>query len=340
MKKISALFFAIATIILLQGAPQKSFVDELKQSEFEGYLERATKEKKSELSESLKAKILKALGLMWEEKYGEAKLKWDEVIAEATKEKVAMADFYYSRGECLERSGDTEAAIKDFSKVINLAKEGDECAPLKLGMAYGVIGITKKQAKQYDEGIECFTQAIANLSKTEMKEALGNVYAERLYCFFALENGTVIKNQIAAQADADKAVELLIPFKSEILTTIYYQRATLKFNKKEYVSAIEDCNAGLAINSKDMFLYASRGFAKWSLGDLDGAIADFRISGDLGYAQAFETIGIIEKEKAEKMRPIVIQNTSPSAISTPDNSNVEWELRGIRRALEWNNLTR
>lgn len=81
------------------------------------------------------------------------------------------------------------------------------------------------------------------------------------------------------------------------ISILFLDLAWACLGTKEYVYSINLVNNFIETNKDDSRGYSCRALAKWGLNDLDGAIKDFRIAGELGDASAFKSIGICEELK-------------------------------------------
>ena len=70
----------------------------------------------------------------------------------------------------------------------------------------------------------------------------------------------------------------------------YFNSGNAKANLKDYKGAIEDFNKVIELNPKDAFAYNNRGLAKIDLGQKDSGCLDLSKAGELGFAEAYESI--------------------------------------------------
>ena len=66
----------------------------------------------------------------------------------------------------------------------------------------------------------------------------------------------------------------------------FYYRAIYKRNSKEYKQSIEDCDKAIELNLKYGEAYFIRAYAKYQLGDKEGACLDYKKSDELGFGGA------------------------------------------------------
>ncbi len=112
------------------------------------------------------------------------------------------------------------------------------------------------------------------------------------YFSLALKNASVWVNYIAGGLSADERNNML-----KNISVLCLNLAWTCFENKEYIYCINWANNFIETNKDDSRGYSCRALAKWGLNDLDGAIKDFRIAGELGDASAFKSIGICEELK-------------------------------------------
>ena len=70
----------------------------------------------------------------------------------------------------------------------------------------------------------------------------------------------------------------------------YSYRGDAKSNLQDYRGAIQDLNKAIELNPNNAKAYNLRGYAKLLLGQKDNGCLDFSKAGELGYAEAYETI--------------------------------------------------
>lgn len=102
----------------------------------------------------------------------------------------------------------------------------------------------------------------------------------------------------------EKALEQFnVLIKNEAPVADYFAyRGTALLNLKRKKDALKDFDRAVELDSKYSYRYACRAFAKDSLGDLEGAIADYRIAValDPDDAIAHNNLGLLEEKLGNK----------------------------------------
>ena len=70
----------------------------------------------------------------------------------------------------------------------------------------------------------------------------------------------------------------------------YLESGNTKYNQQDYKGAIQDHNKAIELNPNYAAAYYGRGFSKLSLGKTDSGCLDLSKAGELGFAEAYETI--------------------------------------------------
>ena len=70
----------------------------------------------------------------------------------------------------------------------------------------------------------------------------------------------------------------------------YYNSGVQKGESGDWSGAIEDFNKSIELAPNNADVYSNRGFAKIALGQKDSGCLDLSKAGELGYAEAHETI--------------------------------------------------
>jgi len=161
------------------------------------------------------------------------------------------AEGYLNRGNIRGHNGDTNGAIADFGRAIELDS--------KLPGAYYSRGVARRDKRDFDGAIADFNRAI------ELKPNDHEFYNDRGIA------KRVKGDNDGAIADYTKSIEL-DPKNAEFA---YFNRALAKNSKEDKDGAIADYNKALELNPKNANAFNNRGNIKKAKADLDGAIADF-----------------------------------------------------------------
>ncbi len=70
----------------------------------------------------------------------------------------------------------------------------------------------------------------------------------------------------------------------------YFKSGNTKYDLKDYKGAIQDYTKAIELNPKYADAYYNRGIAKIELGQKDNGCLDFSKAGELGHAEAYESI--------------------------------------------------
>ena len=111
-------------------------------------------------------------------------------------------------------------------------------------------------------------------------------YAQTAEDFFNFGNAKYkLKDYRGAIQDYNKAIEL-----NPKLASAYLGRGLAKGKLQDYRGAIKDYNKSIGLNPSDAKIYILRGLAKILSGHKDDGCLDLSKAGELGDAEAYESI--------------------------------------------------
>lgn len=195
---------------------------------------------------------------------------------------------YYSRGIARGEKGDSEGAIADFTKAIEINPRYAE--------AYYNRGVARFRRGDADGAIADYTRAI------EIDPRLAQAYYGRGDARFHKHDDD------GAIADFTKAIEI-----NPRSAKAYSRRGDVRFGKGDDDGAVVDHTKAIEIDPRYANAYFGRGSARFVKGDYDEAIADYTkaIEIDPRYAEAYAFRGVTKvqhgktgREKLEGARDI------------------------------------
>ncbi|MHC1705972.1 MAG: tetratricopeptide repeat protein [Bacteroidales bacterium] len=202
-------------------------------------------------------------GLMYDalEKPDEALKDFNAAIAA----NVFFAEAYSNRGMVLARTGKPEEAIKDFNKAL-------EINPV-LQKTYANRGKAKNQTADFKGAIEDLEIAI--------KGGLSNplVYFDLGFSWYNL------KDFYKAKVYFDKALDISPDF----VNALKYRGFT-QFNEGDYLSAVNDLDRAVVLDTTDALLFGMRGLALIRLNRTNEACLDFARAESMGLVQVRKEI--------------------------------------------------
>ncbi len=172
---------------------------------------------------------------------------------------------YYNRGVAREQFGDTQGALADYTKAIELYP--DTISPPRiLSLAYGNRGALLHQL-----GDELGAIADAN-EVLKLQPNRAGAYANRGLAYLGL------KNYEAAIADQSRAIEL-----QPTVPGWYFNRGKAHRLAGNYQEALRDLDQAISINPRFSWAYVQRGHTQEELNNLQQAEADYTKALNLGY---------------------------------------------------------
>lgn len=195
---------------------------------------------------------------------------------------------YYSRGVARGEKGDSDGAIADFTKAVELNPQFAE--------AYYNRGVARFHKGDADGAIADYTRAI------EIAPRLARAYYGRGDARYHKHDDD------GAIADFTRAVEI-----DPRWAKAYSRRGDVRFDKGDDDGAVADHTKAIGIDPGYANAYFGRGSARFGKGDYDGAIADYTkaIEIDPRYAEAYAFRGVTKvqhgktgREKVEGARDI------------------------------------
>ena len=201
------------------------------------------------------------------------KIAEDESIKEVAREELAVA--YYNRGNAYVKLKESERAMEDYSKAIELNPN--------LAEAYNNRGNGYYELKESERAIEDYSRAI------ELNPNLAKVYYNRGVAYGEQ------KEYERAIEDYNKAIELNPKY-----ADAYNNRGVAYGEQKEYERAIKDFSKAIELNPKYAVAYENRGITQLQTNEeLEKAIEDFKHARDLSEGRDKERmLGFIEWAKA------------------------------------------
>ncbi len=146
---------------------------------------------------------------------------------------------------------------------------------------YLKAGNTKYELKDYKGAIKYYNKAI-ELNPNYADAYLHRGVAKRKTIEFIKKHPRGYKGIIQ---DYNKAIEL-----NPNYAMAYSYRGDAKSNLQDYRGAIQDLNKAIELDPNLADAYFNRGIAKISLGQKDNGCLDLSKAGELGLAEAYETI--------------------------------------------------
>ena len=227
--------------------------------------------------------------------------KWDETIAVCTEiiklenDPKKKAKIYHNRGTAYSKKGDSDRAIKDYNKAIEL---NPQYAPTfnNRGNEYSKKGDPDRAIKDCDKAIELNPQ-YANAFTNR-----GNAYSNKGDLDCAIQ-------------DYNRAIELN---PQDALT--FTNRGNAYNNQGDSDRAIQDYNKAIELNPQDALTFNNRGSAYIDKGDPDRAIQDCDKAIELNpqYVDAFTNRGNAYSNKGDPDR--AIQNYSKAIELNPQDA--------------------
>lgn len=158
-----------------------------------------------------------------------------------------------SRADFLKDQGDTEHALQDYNRAIQINP--------KYTTALNNRASIYEKLNKYEFAIQDYNQAI--LADPNYYNAYNN--RGLLYIKLAAYD--------LALADLNKALQLHPNFKE-----VYINRASVYVSRGEFAKAITDCNSALRIDPNNAFTYCNRGIANMNLNNNNASIDDFSMA--------------------------------------------------------------
>lgn len=218
-------------------------------------------------------------------------------------ESVNPAAKYWDAGaKCFEEN-DFEAAIKNFSKVLQLEPE--------LAQAYYYRGLAYANLERRSEAIVDLTYFLRKSKESDMDNAQvyflrGMLKSGNSDSYGAIEDykscisldpsNSMAYNNMGwekflqkkyqeALTDINKAIEL-----DNTNYVAYDSRAEIKFNQNDYKGCIADCDYAIKLNPEMSNPYFFKGRASYELGNKDSACMNWSKAGELGKSEAYDYI--------------------------------------------------
>lgn len=244
-------------------------------------------------------------------------------------------DSLYTRGIALKKLGDVEGALQDFLQALKLQPNANTLVEIikiyveekeyssaldhiekaiqqypSLAEAYYYRGFIQGERQRPLEAIEDFSIAIR--FKPQYAEA--HFYRARSYHQLAVEARLKGFPSIENFKKALDDYTLALRYNPRVDSSIYQHRIDCLQYSGNIRQALEEVNALMTQNPKNMKLYSLRATIKQSVGDLAGAIADFTLviqskPDDLGLAHYNRGILYMGSKKLELALEDFIQST-------------------------------
>ena len=189
---------------------------------------------------------------------------------------------YNNRGVAKSALGDHIGAIEDYDKTIQLSPSNPK-AYYNRGLAQGRIGESKADQGVLVEARHHYQMAIDDYTEVINRDLMCSIaYNNRgwtQYLFGQVE--TKAGNRKAAQSlyqkavsDSDEALRLQSEG-AKVRAATYHTRGVAKVSLGDHNGAIEDFNESIELNPKKALYYHDRGLAKEALGQYEEAKTDF-----------------------------------------------------------------
>jgi tetratricopeptide (TPR) repeat protein len=186
---------------------------------------------------------------------------WEDVI----RQDQSIPHAYYNRGVAYMNEGNSDKALEDFNKTIELKPAYTQ--------AYVNKGNILRDQDKHDEAINAYNKAL------ELNANLPIAYFNR---------GTLYMNEgknEEALNDFNKAIELNSQYYKA-----YSNRGIVYFNQQKYAEAINDYTSAIDIKNDYYEAYFNRGMAEYSIGNLKACCEDLQVAADLGFKQAADAV--------------------------------------------------
>ena len=180
------------------------------------------------------------------------------MLAVPEKAQAESSDFYYERGLKNIKSGDFDAAISNFNKVIEKNPRDAD--------AYVNRGYAKHQSSDLYGAISDFNKAI----EIDPRNAIS-------YNNLGWSKND-LKDYKGAIVDLNRAIDINPKYGNA-----FYNRGRSKYYLNDAYGAISDFNTAIKYQPTRLdYVYGFRGVAKERIGDMEGACADWRKASSLG----------------------------------------------------------
>jgi tetratricopeptide (TPR) repeat protein len=161
-----------------------------------------------------------------------------------------FVEAYYNRGVVFQNIGETEKALADFNRVLELDHENLS--------AYNNRGAIYRVLKEYDKALADYSEAIAlNPEYSKAYNNRGNVYME-------------MEQFDKALIDYSKAIELNPKY-----VQAYINLGNVYTKQKEYEKALQEYQRAIEIDPEFAYAYFSRGSVYQELMEYEKALADY-----------------------------------------------------------------
>lgn len=215
-----------------------------------------------EVKETLQEAQPYALGVMYFEKkqYKEAISQFDKAIEENP-----VKSAYKMRGQAKYYLGDYEGALKDFNKAISIG--------YNTAMDYFESGSLKEMLGDYKGAIADYNKAKElNDYNSDMYGVYDSIYSDAIESATKKMNSPAEKPQTLTEPPAAPSA----PKPQTTLTASeLFERAESKYDAEDYLSALEDLNQAISLDSDKATYYLLRAQTKEALKDYRGAVADY-----------------------------------------------------------------
>lgn len=158
--------------------------------------------------------------------------------------------YYFNRGYCHDLLREYDAAIRDYSKAVQVDPSYAE--------AFNARGFIYDSQGKFEKAIQDFTKAI------KADPTLADAYNNRGY-----SRNQIQEYDLAIQ-DFNKAIRYDSKF-----AAAYNNRGSAKHSQKEYEEAIKDFSKAIAIDNSESEFYDNRGTANYDFGELEAALNDY-----------------------------------------------------------------
>ena len=196
---------------------------------------------------------------------------------------LAMA-YLARRAECKVAKGDLDGALSDHTQAVEL--DPSNVVPLiqraefklRLNDNDGAMADFNKAVAAKPEGAGCWkARGKARYGLRDYDGAIAD-FTRAIEC-----NRAAVKKSNEGKKDGD--------WKEKEDIDMYYQRAAVHLDKRDYEGAIADYTEVIKVNSRHAYTWHNRGVARRGAKDLDGAIADFTQAIDLNPKDAEHWLG-------------------------------------------------
>ena len=204
----------------------------------------------------------------------------------------ALAKAYFGRGAAHQRMGATAKAVEDYSATLRTRFDMME-AYVSRAIAYAQMGQHGLAIVDYERAIRAYptsanlyyNRALSYIANSDYDQALRDLdkalEVDPRFPGAVHYNRGVVFTRLRLYEQAGKAFEDSIQ-RRFLLAIAYYDRGLLLIQNQKFDMAIADFNNALVLRPNFGDAFAYRAFCREKLGDIMGAVGDYRKSVEFG----------------------------------------------------------